>query len=203
MKLSSMMLGAVLAASVPQVAAAAVTYTFTGTHSDFAPNGTPLPDATAIFTVTLPTFITAARDVTPTACTAGGAFYTCSPTQRFEPFPTGFGPGVGGDFVGLNLTNVDMSGGGTAYYFFQPGAFGAPGTYTDVGYPNPGGGFGNAGLATLVVGGAPSGVPEASTWAMLIAGFGALGTALRRRRATAGISPGRGLLLPAVATSAG
>lgn len=64
----------------------------------------------------------------------------------------------------------------TAYRYFTNGAFAAAATYqASVGT-----------AATLTVApAAPAGVPEPATWAMLIGGLGATGTALRRRRRVA------------------
>jgi hypothetical protein len=62
------------------------------------------------------------------------------------------------------------------YYYFDDGAFGAVGTYESQLF-----GADQAGrlVVTDLGGGA---VPEPATWAMMIAGFGAVGFAMRRRQ---------------------
>ncbi len=168
-----------LTAVVP--AQAAVTYTFTGDYTSARnSSGDPIQTDIATWTVTLADFITSATDITPASCLTNNASFTCSATQRAEPFPNGFGPGVLGDYLGLNLDEVG-GGSGTGFYFFQTGALGAVGTYGTI---DPSGGFGNAGKATLVVSGFATAVPEPATWGMMLLGFGLVGSAMRRRTAT-------------------
>ena len=58
----------------------------------------------------------------------------------------------------------------TYYYYFMDGSFGTLGTHNTI----------DVNQGTLTVSGAP--VPEPSTWAMMLIGFGATGYAMRRRR---------------------
>jgi PEP-CTERM motif len=69
-------------------------------------------------------------------------------------------------------------GRGAAYYFAD-GALTREGSYSSLL-------FGSAQAATLRVSLVPTGgaVPEPATWAMMLVGFGAMGTAIRRRRST-------------------
>jgi hypothetical protein len=84
-----------------------------------------------------------------------------------------------GDYIGLNLEDLLNNGSGTGFYFFQPGALGQTGVFTTI---DPGGGYGNAGRATLTISSLNSAVPEPATWAMMIVGFGAIGASLRSGR---------------------
>ena len=172
---------AIATLGVSTAADAAVTYTFAGSYTtDRNSNNDPIASQIATFTFTVPTFLSGYNDVTPSSCQTNDPRFVCGLTQRLEAYPTGFGSAVGGDYIGLNLANADGSGSGTGFYFFQKGALSAAGTYSNAGYPNPDGGYGNAGAATLLVSGFGA-VPEPSTWAMLIAGFGMIGFAIRKR----------------------
>jgi len=73
---------------------------------------------------------------------------------------------------GINTTLNPQS---FIYYYFAPEAFGAPGTYDSIAFAE------NSGR--LVVTELAGAVPEPSTWAMMLVGFGAIGTAMRRRKA--------------------
>jgi hypothetical protein len=91
--------------------------------------------------------------------------------------------GVDGNMIEFAANNA---GGevGRSFFYFQPGAFGANGTYNTII-------FGSDQAATLTVsgiggGGGPPPIPEPATWAMLIAGFGLTGAAMRRRRVAVG-----------------
>lgn len=172
---------AIAALGISTAADAAVTYTFNGSYTtDRNSNNDPIASQTATFTFTVPTFLSGYNDVTPSSCQTNDVRFVCGLTQRLEAYPTGFGSAVGGDYVGLNLANADGSGLGTGFYFFRSGALSAAGTYSNEGYPNPGGGYGNAGAATLLVSEFGA-VPEPATWAMMIVGFGMIGFAMRRR----------------------
>ena len=149
------------------------------------------------FSYTAPTFITALTETAPTSCSISGSFYQCAATSTFDPGSTTFGPPVPADFFAFKYDNVNQSGGGSSFYFFQPGAFAATGVYSNAGQPNPSGplfdpngdeyAVGNAGPATLTVRQSLAGaVPEPATWAMMIAGFGVIGAGMRRRGNTFG-----------------
>ncbi|WP_293374306.1 PEPxxWA-CTERM sorting domain-containing protein [Phenylobacterium sp. SCN 70-31] len=187
---------ALLAAPAAQ---AAVTYTFTGSQTlNLGPVDPDDPDGAQIevvvnssFTLVTPGFITNGT-FTPDSCTDDNAGYVCG-QMEFDNFANQFN--VGGDFLSLGYSYEDdnTAFGGGAFYFFAPGAFGAAGTYTNVGWPINGQPisdepygccFGNAGFATLVVSGSPTvgGVPEPGAWALMILGFGGVGATLRNRR---------------------
>jgi hypothetical protein len=181
-------------------AQAAVLYTFTGMQTVrlelIDPTGDPdgprfeVPVNT-VFTLSRPDFITNGT-FTPDTCVDGNPSFTCG-DMEFDNFPNSFN--VGGDFLSFGHAYDDgtTSFTGGAFYFFQPGAFGAVGVYSNAGWPEngppigPDNGyaccFGNAGAATLVVSGSPDGaVPEPAAWALMILGFGGSGAMLRRRR---------------------
>lgn len=80
-----------------------------------------------------------------------------------------YGNGVGSPGRPTNDTRGD--GNDTAFYLFNAGA--GLDTFTL--------GFNAASTVTLFQTGTP-GVPEPSTWAMMLMGFGAAGVALRRSR---------------------
>jgi hypothetical protein len=178
-------LAAVSALALASAAQASVIYTFTGEYvSERDDEGNTLATSTATWTYTAADFVTAYADITPDSCDSGNAGFFCAATQRIEPYPSSFGGDIGGDYIGLNLNTAD--GSGTGFYWFQPGAFGAVGTYSNAGWPNPScsdtsGCYGNAGVATLTVSMGGNAVPEPASWAMLVAGFGIVGAGLRRR----------------------
>ncbi len=145
-------------------AAAAVTYTFEASSAFGTPFGK--------FVYEAPTFITAetfvpAASLTSCTVTSPASGFTCG-TQRFIP-----GDPANGiyDFIGFATQNT------TTAYYFAPGALGAFGIYeTQL--------FGTDQAARLIVSrsGGPGPVPEPATWAMMIAGFGIMGGAMRYRR---------------------
>jgi len=67
------------------------------------------------------------------------------------------------------------NGSGTSFFYFPNYAFQVPGTYYDTTGPS------NSITVTAAV-------PEPASWAMLIAGFGLVGAAMRRRAAALGIA---------------
>ena len=179
---------AVAAFALASAAQASVVYSFTGEYvSERDDEGNTLATSTATWSFTAADFVTSAADVVPDSCDSVNANFFCAATQRMEPYPTSFG-NVGGDYIGLNLDTVD--GGGTGFYWFQPGAFGAVGIYSNAGWPDPfcndnGDCYGNAGVATLTVTMLGNAIPEPETWAMMIAGFGLMRAVSRRRASPA------------------
>lgn len=154
-------------------ASALVRYEFTALSS-FPINGEAYSGG---FTYTSPDFITSFRTVQPADlvnATLIGSVSGALPIEASEFLPNFFG----GDAVGFGFQP-----GGVIYYYFPLGAFIQPGTYKTIV-------FGDDQAGRLVVtdlGGGNGGgvVPEPASWAMLIAGFGLVGGAIRRRRATA------------------
>ena len=170
-------------------ASAAVTYSFSSIQTvDLGPIDPNDPDGAQnsivvnrSFTLTTASFITDGEFAWD-ACSIDQPFNTCNATMTFDAGPNVHG--ANGDYVGFNnLFDDGMStGSGTAFYFFAPGAFSAVGLYSTADN-DPGGNAGNAGLGQLSV--TSSGVipvPEPSTWALMILGFGSAGAMLRRRR---------------------
>lgn len=188
--------GAAIAVSLLAPAAhAAVIYTFTGSQTvNLGPLDPQDPDGpqnevlvNTSFSLERPDFIVDGT-FTPDSCADDNASFACG-DMEFNAFPNAFD--VQGDFLSFGHSYDDgtTSFSGGAFYFFAPGAFGATGVYTTAGWPvnDPGCCFGNAGFATLTVSGAPDiggVVPEPTTWALMILGFGGAGTMLRRRRQT-------------------
>ena len=152
-------------------ASAAVVYDFSETGGDFG---------SASFTYSTGALITSDQTVMPQTCTIANG-YTCS-SVTFDVSPNG--EGGTDDLVRFNYISSD-GGSGTIFFFFQQGAFGAFGAYSDVGFPVGTPGAGNGAPATLTVSDSAAAVPEPATWAMMLLGFGGLGTALRRGRAAA------------------
>ena len=147
-------------------ASAAVRYSFTALSSFEGISGS--------FEYTSPTFIAdnrftpvAAFDactvVTPVggACTNGSHLFA-------DTSPLTDGQGDLFDSVAFSVNNTNPE------YYFADGAFSAVGTYQTVE-------FGSAQAGTLTVS-QVGGVPEPATWALMIGGFGLVGTAARRRR---------------------
>ena len=164
--------------AAPAAAEAAVRYTFVGSAEE---------EGAISFTYLAPDFISAWERITPDTCSVANPAFACE-TMEFQPTPTSF-PASQGDFLSFGHVNIDGSGGGGGFYFFQPGAFGAVGFYSNADWPindfdHPDCCAGNAGPATLKVEFVGSAVPEPATWAMMIAGFGLAGAGLRRRRAS-------------------
>jgi len=159
---------------------AAVLYTLTGTTNGPGLNNDPDPTSFS-FTYTAPTFVSSNQTVTLDSCSAG-------PTATCVNADLNPGGLVTNQFGGtdaaiaFNYTDFPVDGGsGTGYLFFQAGALGAPGTYSDVGFPVGTPGFGNFGDATLSV--VVVAVPELSTWAMLLLGFAGIGLIAYRSKA--------------------
>jgi hypothetical protein len=171
MKLALLALASVLAASP---AAAAVTYTF-GAISSFTSNWTGNWDEqiTGGFSVTVASPIstnTAIPAASLTSCGMSGSisgFIPCGDQEfRFDTVP-------GYLIISFSGPNFGI------FYYFDPAASTTNGTWdTTI--------FGTDQQGILVTSGAPTSVvPEPASWAMLIAGFGLTGAAMRRRRSSA------------------
>lgn len=104
---------------------------------------------------------TASRNVTrteiqdcPTIAPLGAGIADLAPLPSFENFLPGEGPAISE----------------TAY---TPGGGG-------IGFPGPIGGGGGSGGNPIFPPGPPSGVPQPASWAMMVAGFGLVGLAMRK-----------------------
>jgi hypothetical protein len=175
---------------LPTSAEAAVTYTFSALSGGYSQTGS--------FSVTFNDFFTTG---------AGGSFpffsnvplsslNSCSvktsgfagvPAQQLTCGDQGFAPSNTGfagnhrpyDVIGFGFYSPfssDSSGAwglSTFAYYFTDGAFSQPGHYESLV-------LGSTQAGTLDV--ALTAVPEISTWAMMVSGFGAVGFAMRRRK---------------------
>ena len=160
---------AVLGLLAPE-AKASVVYTVTGTTNNTSIFGdTPVSFQ---FTYTASDFITSdLAGVTLDSCAIGGGF-SCDPTN--------FRPGLVNIVGTFDVVELGFFGGPPSYghgssadLFFAGGAFAQVGVYqppTTLGFSTD---------ATLTV---TSGVPEPSTWAMMILGFAGIGFMAYRRK---------------------
>jgi hypothetical protein len=168
---------AMLATAAP--AAATITYQFEATSAFSGVFGR--------FTVNVPAPITTATtfavdDLNFCEVTSGPDLVCGPPKFRFDLTFSG----QAADVVEFAFTNPDTGSGGSNFYYFAAGVFG---TSVPVGTAATFStfGFGENQAATLTIfnGGnddGPPAVPEPASWAMLIAGFGLVGAAARRRR---------------------
>ena len=161
---------ALLAAAGP--AAAVVTYSFEG-RSAFPGNNF------GRFTISLPGAVTSSSTFPAaqfSSCQVlSNPNFTCG-DHRFT-FTTVATFGIDANMIEFSALDNGSEVGRT-FFYFAPGAFGANGTYQTIV-------FGEDQAATLTVsgiGGGGGAVPEPASWAMLIAGFGLTGAAMRRRR---------------------
>lgn len=161
---------------------AAVTYSVEFSGADLRDySGDLIGTYDGSFSVVAPGAITSAGNFATASCTLSpnaALLYGCGPTQEFDP--DGFGTGK--NFISFQTYNLDLSGGGGAFLFFDAGSFLADGVYSlSNTVPCCFGSF--APTATLTVRGIgsnnPTGVPEPAS--LIILGAGLLGFARRRR----------------------
>lgn len=156
---------------LPGAAEASVTYQFEASSS--FPQGNAQSMYSGGFTLTVADFITATTTI-PVA-----AFSSCSVNQSNNQaaacdasvFNDAYYPGS--DVLQFGFSSANASG--LLNYYFDATAFGTIGTHDTMI-------FGADQQGRLIVSGSGSAVAEPAAWAMLIAGFGAVGTTMRRRR---------------------
>ena len=207
---SRFIVGALLVALGAAPASAQWTYQFSGTW-DFT--GTP---QTLAFTLTTAAPITSGGFWTPSSCsitpgTVVTNYYLC---DQPEIDPNGFGTGfgyIGARFLNFDVTTNSPTGGGAAFFWFAPGTFSTPGSYsrvpdgTTISVANPlfdpnavcndpnddpcrtTNFYGSAGQATLDVrfstpGGNGDVVPEPATLTLLATGLVGMAGARRSRK---------------------
>ena len=159
-----------LAAAVP--AAAAVTYSFAGFSSFGFTYGS--------FVFTVPNYITSPTFIPAAALTSCTVTFAAAPTDVCAAQSMNVTPSY--DVVGFGYGPNPLALPSLTFFYFSPGSFAANGTYNSLIF-----GESHAGILTVsgAGGGGGGAVPEPASWAMLLAGFGAVGATLRRRRAVA------------------
>lgn len=176
---------ALLAATAASHAAVSYSISFSGAQlRDLQGNDTG-ETWSGSYSFTLPSYLAGAATITPDSCSLSAnamAFYFCRSTQDLDP--NGFNTGK--NFAGFSVENIDLSGGGTGFLWFDTGSFGADGVYPlfTGSITNATDSYGNfAPQGSLVVRTLdnPNGVP-APTPLMLLA-FGGAALVLRRRHA--------------------
>lgn len=140
--------------AVASPSSASVNYDFTGTTGE----------GTNSFTLTTDNFILS--DETFPAADLG----SCSIPLGLTCTSVEFNPSVD-----PNKLYIRDNSGGIVLFTFPAGSFASDGTFLADAHAS-------AGSGTLVVSEVSSGVPEPSTWATMLFGFGLTGLALRRRR---------------------
>lgn len=168
-------------------AQAAVTYDFRWYAHD-----EPGAELLGSFSFTTADFIDARTELTPDqldSCTVGVIAASCAGVA-LDPDSQNYDPLLGGDAYDVVVFDYDQmipsripamaaSGRGVRemsdVHWFDEGAFRTVGVHQQIRSDY---------ISVLTVSGAPDagGVPEPSTWALMIAGFGLAGTGLRRRR---------------------
>lgn len=188
MKLLSVLAAAVLAMGVSASAASAavVTRSFEFFATNFGP-GAPLANVSGTFTITFDPALSVGAGTLDTlsvpglGLNAGNTGFTYSAVPGMPMFSAltvgGVVGGIGGVAAGANDFALSFMGPGTDPFSYLPLSF----SYSTAGGSVWAGDF-------QVSPAAP--VPEPATWAMMIAGFGLAGAALRRRK-------GRGLFAAA------
>lgn len=96
-----------------------------------------------------------------------------SATCRDQYFWTEYRDTYNADVIYFSIRDPDFAG--SLYYYFPRDSFSQSGIYETV--------FGSPGQLTVTDLGARAAVPEPATWAMMLAGFGMIGFAARRRSA--------------------
>ena len=173
MRLSAFAMAAALICGVSAGSArASVIYTLTASGSSGFGAAT-----TFGFTYTAPAFITGdTLGVTPGTCSIGdGSAFTCN-TMDFDVSTNQF---AGTDDLLVFGSHQIGGSDSTGFLFFQAGAFGAAGVYSNSGYPQNTPGFGNFAQATLTV--EVAAVPLPAALPLLAGGLGVLGLVARRR----------------------
>lgn len=157
---------ALTACAVAAPAAALVQYDFTA-YSSFPIEGEQFSGS---FSYTAPDFIVPDTTVDVADLTSCEAFSNLGPVTCREQ---GFISGLVDDMVTVSFGVNAVGGTYGIFYYFVDTAFGTPGTYESTL-------FGTDQQGQLVV--TDLGVvPEPASWAMMIAGFGLVGGAMRRR----------------------
>lgn len=162
---------------------------FTGSFSSpLVPNGTAFAGSLAYDSEAPATAVNAFDKrysfVGPLTLTIGavdysGAFTAFASKSPFGPEGIGFSLALPGNAIfTLNFANLS----GVVVDFKLPASAAAYPGLANAGLSNAQfqGNFGTAAVTASAL--SPSAVPEAATWVMMIAGFGAAGTAMRRRR---------------------
>ena len=143
-----------------------LTGTFRLTYDDAGNSFSGTPDSIAIVT-------DGRTNAGPFSAAASFGYFQASPPMVLNPRL-----GVGG---AVNGTNVSLNGTDDFYFVFDAGATGP--TRAMLGFTTAGGRVGFTATDAIVTPvQATAAVPEASTWAMMIAGFGMIGGLSRRRR---------------------
>ncbi|WP_250890697.1 PEPxxWA-CTERM sorting domain-containing protein [Sphingobium nicotianae] len=154
-------------------ASAAVRYTFTA-FSGPEKNGEQINGGG--FSLTVPSFLTGDPSFPAASLTNCSISTTMQPTGG-SCYNQDFYSNPRRDYLGFG-TDTTLNPLSWTYYNFASGAFTAPGTYASL--PTPGYGTGQI-LVELVADIDTPAVPEPAAWAMMLAGLGLVGGAMRRR----------------------
>lgn len=139
------------------------------------------PGVLGSFEYVTPTYMTTNQILAASDLTSCGFYSPPAACADHEIWvdTTGLTPDPGDTYDAIAFMKVTSLGSTGKYHYFANGAFGAVGTYDEV-LPGPG----EARLTVSIVPDPPT-IPEPTTWALMLLGFGAAGAALRRRRAAA------------------